>query len=82
MTLVAASGKAAIDKPQVLGFSADGSGIIVQFMINGDPQWRPLNLADNTWGAPLARGASFSQVVAAADRLAAWRACRRRHAGL
>jgi dipeptidyl aminopeptidase/acylaminoacyl peptidase len=62
--MVAASGKAAIDKPQVLGFSADGSGMIVQFTINGDPQWRPLNLADNTWGAPLGRGASFSQVVA------------------
>jgi dipeptidyl aminopeptidase/acylaminoacyl peptidase len=61
---VAASGKAAIDAPQVLGFSADGSGMIVQFMVNGDPQWRPLNLADNTWGAPLGRGASFSQIIA------------------
>ena len=60
---VAASGKAAIDTPQVLGFSADGRGMIVQFMVNGDPQWRPLNLADNTWGAPLGRGASFSQII-------------------
>ena len=59
----AASGKAAIDAPQVLGFNADGSGLIVQFMVNGDPQWRPLNLADNTWGAPLGRGASFSQII-------------------
>ena len=59
----AASGKAAIDAPQVLGFNADGSGLIVQFTVNGDPQWRPLNLADNTWGAPLGRGASFSQII-------------------
>jgi dipeptidyl aminopeptidase/acylaminoacyl peptidase len=57
------SGKAAIDTPHMLGFGADGSAIIVQFLVNGDPQWRPLNLSDNTWGPPLGRGASFSQVI-------------------
>jgi len=57
------SGKAAIDMPHMLGFGADGSAIIVQFLVNGDPQWRPLNLSDNTWGPPLGRGASFSQVI-------------------
>jgi dipeptidyl aminopeptidase/acylaminoacyl peptidase len=60
---VAASGTAAIDRPNVLGFSADGSGIIVQFMVNGDPQWKPLNLSDNTWGPALARGGAFSRVI-------------------
>lgn len=60
---LAASGTAAIDMPRVLGFSADGNGMIVQFLVNGDPQWRPLNLSDNTWGAPLAHGAAFSKIV-------------------
>jgi dipeptidyl aminopeptidase/acylaminoacyl peptidase len=60
---LAASGTAAIDMPHVLGFSADGNGIIVRFLVNGDPQWRPLNLSNNTWGAPLAQGAAFSRIV-------------------
>jgi dipeptidyl aminopeptidase/acylaminoacyl peptidase len=57
------SGKAAIDTPHMLGFGADGSAIIVQFLVNGDPQWRPLNLSDNTWGPSLGKGASFSKVI-------------------
>jgi pimeloyl-ACP methyl ester carboxylesterase len=57
------SGKAAIDTPNMLGFGADGSAIIVQFLVNGDPQWRPLNLSDNTWGPPLGKGAAFSRVI-------------------
>ena len=61
---VAASGTAAIDRPSVLGFSGDGRDLIVQFLVNGDPQWRSLNLADNTWGAPLAKGAVFAKVIA------------------
>jgi dipeptidyl aminopeptidase/acylaminoacyl peptidase len=60
---VVASGTAAIDTPDMLGFNADGSGILVRFLVNGDPQWRPLNLSDNTWGPALARGASFSRTI-------------------
>jgi len=60
---VAASGTAAIDTPQVLGFSADGRGMIVRFLVNGDPEWRALNLADNTWGPPLEKSALFSRVI-------------------
>jgi len=60
---VAGSGTAAIDRPSVLGFSADGRSIIVQFLVNGDPQWKPLNLSDNTWGPALASGASFYRVI-------------------
>jgi dipeptidyl aminopeptidase/acylaminoacyl peptidase len=60
---VVASGTAAIDTPNMLGFNADGSGILVRFVVNGDPQWRPLNLSDNTWGPALARGASFSRTI-------------------
>jgi dipeptidyl aminopeptidase/acylaminoacyl peptidase len=58
-----ASGIAAIDTPDMLGFNADGSGILVRFVVNGDPQWKPLNLSDNTWGPPLANGASFSRTI-------------------
>jgi dipeptidyl aminopeptidase/acylaminoacyl peptidase len=60
---VVASGTAAIDTPDMLGFSADGSGLIVRFVVDGDPEWRPLNLSDNTWGPPLAHGASFSRTI-------------------
>jgi dienelactone hydrolase len=61
-TLVA-SGTAAIDVPDVLGFSADGAALIVRFVLNGDPVWKPLNLKDNTWGTPLERVAAFSLVI-------------------
>ena len=61
-TLVA-SGTAPIDIPEMLGFSADGTGLIVRFVVNGDPQWKSLNLADNTFGPPLAHGAAFSRVI-------------------
>jgi dipeptidyl aminopeptidase/acylaminoacyl peptidase len=57
---LAASGTEAIDMPNVIGFSADGRSLIVQVVVNGDPEWRPLDLADDTWGAPLGKGASFS----------------------
>lgn len=61
-TLVA-SGIAPIDTPDMLGFNADGSSIVVRFTVNGEPEWRPLNLSDNTWGSPLARGASFTRQI-------------------
>jgi dipeptidyl aminopeptidase/acylaminoacyl peptidase len=60
---LAASGSAAIDTPSMLGFSADGAALIVRFTENGDGVWKPLNLKDNTWGAPLERGAAFSRVI-------------------
>ena len=58
-----ASGTAPIDTPEIVGFNGDGSGIIVRFEVDGNPQWRPLNLSDNTWGPPLAHGASFSRTI-------------------
>ena len=60
---LAASGTAAIDTPRMLGFSADGAALIVRFTENGDGVWKPLNLKDNTWGAPLEKGAAFSRVI-------------------
>lgn len=54
-----ASGTAAIDTPDILGFNADGSAIIVRFVENGEPVWKPLNLRDNTWGPPMAEYSSI-----------------------
>jgi dienelactone hydrolase len=61
---VVASGKAALDLPKMLGFSTKGDSIIVEFIENGDPIWKPLLLKDGSWGEPLARGAAFSVVIA------------------
>jgi dipeptidyl aminopeptidase/acylaminoacyl peptidase len=61
---VAASGTAALDIPEIMGFSAAGDAIIVQFFENGDPVWKPLFLKDKSWGAPLDSGASFDRVIA------------------
>jgi dipeptidyl aminopeptidase/acylaminoacyl peptidase len=60
---LAASGTAAIDMPRMLGFSADGSALIVRFVENGDGVWKPLALNDNTWGPPLGTGAEFAHVI-------------------
>jgi dipeptidyl aminopeptidase/acylaminoacyl peptidase len=60
---LASSGSAAIDLPMMMGFSADGSALIVRFVENGEGVWKPLALKDNTWGPPLARGAEFSHVI-------------------
>lgn len=57
---LAASGTAAVDKPDMLGFNADGSAIIVRLMENGDPVWKPLNLKDYTWGPPMGE---FSEII-------------------
>ncbi|HEY2677391.1 MAG TPA: S9 family peptidase [Steroidobacteraceae bacterium] len=58
-----ASGTAAVDMPDILGFNADGSAIIVRFVENGEPIWKPLNLKDNTWGPPIDRSAKFSHII-------------------
>jgi dipeptidyl aminopeptidase/acylaminoacyl peptidase len=60
---LASSGTASIDMPSMLGFSADGSSLIVRFVENGDGVWKPLALKDNIWGAPLGRGAEFARVI-------------------
>jgi dipeptidyl aminopeptidase/acylaminoacyl peptidase len=32
-------------------------------VVDGDRQWKALNLSDNTWGPPLANGASFAGII-------------------
>ncbi len=62
MTLIS-TGTAAIDVPSMLGFSADGSAVITQFIKNGYAVWIPLSIQTGTWGAPLSRGESFSTFI-------------------
>jgi dipeptidyl aminopeptidase/acylaminoacyl peptidase len=62
MTLVA-NGDAPIDVPTVLGFSAAGDTLLVRFIENGDPVWKPLLLKDGSWGAPLDKGAAFRSTI-------------------
>jgi acetyl esterase/lipase len=57
------TGTAAIDIPSLLGFSADGSSVITQFIKNGNAVWMPLSIQTGTWGAPLSRGESFSRFI-------------------
>ncbi len=59
----AASGTAAIDPPEMLGFNADGSAIIVRFVENGSSVWKSLDLRTNAWSAPLDKSDMFSEVV-------------------
>lgn len=58
-----ANGDAAIDVPSVLGFSDSGDSILVQFIENGDPVWKPLMLEDGSWGPPIENGAAFSGTI-------------------
>jgi dipeptidyl aminopeptidase/acylaminoacyl peptidase len=62
LTLVA-NGDAAIDVPSVLGFSSSGDSILVRFIEDGDPVWKPLMLKDGSWGTPLEQGAAFEEPI-------------------
>lgn len=58
-----AAGNAPIDPPYIVGFSYDDKALLVAF---GSPDgwiWKPLNLADDTWGAPLDAGKTFYAVT-------------------
>jgi dienelactone hydrolase len=58
-----ASGAAPIDVPSVVGFNAAGDSILLRFIENGEPLWRPLLLKDGSWGAPLAKGQAFRRPI-------------------
>jgi acetyl esterase/lipase len=58
-----ASGDAPIDVPSVVGFSAAGESILLRFVENGEPLWKPLFLKDGSWGAPLAKGQAFRRPI-------------------
>ncbi len=58
-----ASGKAAVDPPYIVGFSDDGAALIVSFPSPDGAIWKPLNLADESWGAPLSSGETFDDPI-------------------
>jgi dienelactone hydrolase len=60
---VVASGKAELDPPAVVGFSANGDSLIVSFLENGEHIWKPLSLKDASWGAPLDKNSTYGRVV-------------------
>ena len=63
----ASSGTAAIDFPEIIGFDPTGASLYVEFVEQGSRVWKPLSLKDGGWGAPLAKGAPFSDTFI--DRL-------------
>jgi dipeptidyl aminopeptidase/acylaminoacyl peptidase len=58
-----ATGTAAIDTPDILGFDADGASIIARFAVNGSWVWKPLNIKGNSWGEALDSGSTFWHVI-------------------
>jgi dipeptidyl aminopeptidase/acylaminoacyl peptidase len=62
-----AKGTAIFDPPQIIGFSYDGKALLVAFDTPDGWIWKPLRLADDTWGAPLDSGNTFFDVIR--DRL-------------
>ncbi len=58
-----ASGDAVLDPPYIVGFSADDRSLIVAFDTSRGWIWKPLQLAHDTWGAPLAAGMTFSDPI-------------------
>jgi dipeptidyl aminopeptidase/acylaminoacyl peptidase len=58
-----AAGDAPIDPPSIVGFSYDGKALLVAFDTPDGSIWKPLSLADDTWGAPLDAGKTFYDVI-------------------
>jgi len=62
-----ASGHAAIEFPQLLGYGPDAGTLLMQTIEDGDPVWRLLSLKDGTFGPPMAERRSLSAPIE--DRL-------------
>ncbi len=62
-----ATGNAPIDPPYIVGFSYDNKSLLVAFDTPDGWIWKPLGLADATWGPPLDAGQTFWDVTL--DRL-------------
>lgn len=58
-----AAGNAPIDPPYIVGFSDDDQALLVAFDTPDGWIWKPLRLADATWGAPLGDGKTFWDVI-------------------
>ena len=58
-----AAGDAPVDPPYIVGFTYDDKALLVAFDTPDGWIWKPLSLADDTWGAPLAAGKTFYDVT-------------------
>lgn len=58
-----AAGNAPLDPPSIIGFSYDDKSLLVAFDTPEGWIWKPLSLADHTWGAPLDAGNTFDDVI-------------------
>lgn len=58
-----AAGKALYDPPYIVGFSYDDQSLLVAFDTPDGWIWKPLRLADDSWGAPLGAGKTFYDVI-------------------
>ena len=58
-----ASGTAALDPPEVLGFDASGESLVVRFIEDDRVVWKPWNLKQAAWGEALGSGKSFGRVL-------------------
>jgi len=57
----AATGHAAIDLPSLVGFSPDGSSLLVETHDRDEWECKPLSLKDSSWGAPLGPDGCFQR---------------------
>lgn len=58
-----ATGTAVYDPPYIVGFSYDDKSLLVAFNTPDGWIWKPLSLADDTFGAPLDAGNTFFEVI-------------------
>lgn len=58
-----ATGTAIYDPPYIVGFSYDDKALLVAFDTPEGWIWKPLRLADDTWGPPLDAGNTFYDVI-------------------
>ena len=58
-----ATGKAVHEPPYIVGFSYDDKSLLVAFDSPDGWIWKPLRLADDTWGGALGTGKAFYDVI-------------------
>lgn len=58
-----AAGKSVYESPYIVGFSYDDDALLVAFDSPDGWLWKPLRLADGTWGAALGAGKAFYDVI-------------------
>jgi dipeptidyl aminopeptidase/acylaminoacyl peptidase len=56
----AASGREAIEHPEILGLGPDGTTALIEMLQNGDPIWKLMSLKDGSWDEHMGAGRSFA----------------------